>query len=221
MHKILAHSFKMRNGNIRVSSLRRERVARRGDVFLRQQHKHKWTPLEDELLRSLVLQHQENGKFIQGATWATIAENLENRTAKQCRERYHHHLSPNIVRLKPLLNTEHKKFIVSTIKNNLELGCSKLTKYLTTKLIEKGILTETQTIPYGDIHNYLNFILKDSDSNSEDTMSIYEGGDSPAKEPPESIFLAEIKLLLATPLSPVDLGPINALAAELAAVINY
>jgi hypothetical protein len=51
--------------------------------------KKSWSPAEDAMLQKLVEVH--------GTTsWTKIAEGLSTRTGKQCRERYHNHLQPNI-----------------------------------------------------------------------------------------------------------------------------
>jgi len=52
--------------------------------------KHPWTPSEDERLKALVTQH--------GASrWSFIASQLgSERLGKQCRERWHNHLSPEL-----------------------------------------------------------------------------------------------------------------------------
>jgi hypothetical protein len=51
--------------------------------------RHKFTPEEDDVLRNLVWQF---GK----SDWAAIARRLENRTPRQCRERWKHYLSPDV-----------------------------------------------------------------------------------------------------------------------------
>jgi hypothetical protein len=48
-----------------------------------------WTPEEDKQLEELV------AKF--GAQkWTVIAQHLEGRAGKQCRERWHNHLNPDV-----------------------------------------------------------------------------------------------------------------------------
>lgn len=49
-----------------------------------------WSPQEDELLRQLVASEQKN--------WGEVAAKIPGRTSKQCRERWHNHLDPSIVR---------------------------------------------------------------------------------------------------------------------------
>uniref|UniRef100_A0AAV1V5K7 Uncharacterized protein n=1 Tax=Peronospora matthiolae TaxID=2874970 RepID=A0AAV1V5K7_9STRA len=49
-----------------------------------------WSPHEDELLRRLVATEQKN--------WGDVASKIPGRTSKQCRERWHNHLDPQIVR---------------------------------------------------------------------------------------------------------------------------
>jgi hypothetical protein len=51
--------------------------------------RHKFTPEEDELLRNLVAQFGMSD-------WAIIAERFQNRTPRQCRERWKHYLSPDV-----------------------------------------------------------------------------------------------------------------------------
>ena len=48
-----------------------------------------WTKEEDEIVRNLVL-------TIGPKNWSSIARNLPGRIGKQCRERWHNHLNPNI-----------------------------------------------------------------------------------------------------------------------------
>lgn len=50
--------------------------------------KGKWSPSEDEILKHLVSLNLGN--------WAEVALKLPGRTSKQCRERWCHHLSPNV-----------------------------------------------------------------------------------------------------------------------------
>jgi hypothetical protein len=52
--------------------------------------KKSWTGDEDALLLQLVNQYGLNGH------WTTISSRMGNRTGKQCRERYHNHLKPDI-----------------------------------------------------------------------------------------------------------------------------
>ncbi|ESQ41058.1 hypothetical protein EUTSA_v10016057mg [Eutrema salsugineum] len=51
--------------------------------------KGQWTAEEDRKLIKLVTQHGER-------KWTMISENLEGRAGKQCRERWHNHLRPDI-----------------------------------------------------------------------------------------------------------------------------
>jgi D-arabinose 5-phosphate isomerase GutQ len=48
-----------------------------------------WTTEEDQLVITLV---EKNGP----QKWTFIAKHLEGRIGKQCRERWHNHLNPNI-----------------------------------------------------------------------------------------------------------------------------
>ena len=49
-----------------------------------------FSPCEDEKLRDLVKQYGEKD-------WKKVAEQMNNRTARQCRERYKNYLAPNMV----------------------------------------------------------------------------------------------------------------------------
>jgi len=49
-----------------------------------------WSKMEDELLTLLIEKH--------GKKWSKVQEEIPNRTAKQCRERYVEHLNPNIIK---------------------------------------------------------------------------------------------------------------------------
>ena len=71
-----------------------------------------WTEEEDSMLRSLVGQ---NGP----RKWSSIARKLQGRMGKQCRERWHNHLDPNI---KKGPWTEEEERIV--LKAHEELGSS-------------------------------------------------------------------------------------------------
>lgn len=51
--------------------------------------KRPWTPQEDEIVRQHVLKYGPRG-------WAGLAQTLPGRKGKQCRERYHNHLAPDI-----------------------------------------------------------------------------------------------------------------------------
>eukprot|EP00957_Ditylum_brightwellii_P210314 15364828-Ditylum_brightwellii.AAC.1 len=57
--------------------------------------KKTWTEKEDEQLKGLVtsLHDGEKEKTIK---WAVIAAKMDNRTGKQCRERWHNHLRPDL-----------------------------------------------------------------------------------------------------------------------------
>ncbi|KAF5182263.1 Transcription factor [Thalictrum thalictroides] len=65
--------------------------------------KGQWTDEEDRLLLRLVKQHGER-------KWAQIAQKLEGRAGKQCRERWHNHLRPDIK--KDTWTEEEEKMLV-------------------------------------------------------------------------------------------------------------
>ena len=80
-----------------------------GAILLR---KDSWTEDEDAVVRSLVGQHGPR-------KWSSIARKLQGRMGKQCRERWHNHLDPN---LKTGPWTEEEERIV--LKAHEELGSS-------------------------------------------------------------------------------------------------
>jgi hypothetical protein len=63
-------------------------------------HKGKWTKEEDDLLRFLVSLRLEN--------WGVVAQRLPGRTSKQCRERWCHHLAPNVDKSQMSIADDHK-----------------------------------------------------------------------------------------------------------------
>lgn len=85
-----------------------------------------WTPVEDEVIKVLV---QENGT----QQWALIADKLNKeikspiRSGKQCRERWHNHLDPLI--LKDPWSLEEEKLL---FEKHIELGnkWADISKYL-------------------------------------------------------------------------------------------
>jgi hypothetical protein len=52
-----------------------------------------WTDEEDDLLKRMVIEHGAKG-------WNYIASILPGRVGKQCRERWHNHLDPVIIKEK-------------------------------------------------------------------------------------------------------------------------
>uniref|UniRef100_A0A7S3GCM0 Uncharacterized protein n=1 Tax=Palpitomonas bilix TaxID=652834 RepID=A0A7S3GCM0_9EUKA len=62
-----------------------------------------WTTAEDERLKSLVKEYGDK-------KWADVARNLPGRNGKQCRERWHNHLDPNIKR-EPWTEEENSKLL--------------------------------------------------------------------------------------------------------------
>mmetsp|Transcript_13602 Transcript_13602/g.27405 ORF Transcript_13602/g.27405 Transcript_13602/m.27405 type:complete len:769 (+) Transcript_13602:87-2393(+) len=68
-----------------------------------------WTREEDEQILALVAQH--------GAKkWSSIANNIVGRSGKQCRERWHNHLNPNINKSKTWTAEEDRIIIESHIR---------------------------------------------------------------------------------------------------------
>ena len=55
--------------------------------------KHIWKTLEDEQLQCLVTASLEDGGKVR---WSTVGAQMNGRSGKQCRERWHNHLSPDV-----------------------------------------------------------------------------------------------------------------------------
>jgi hypothetical protein len=64
------------------------RALKQGEV------KKDWDPIEDEVIKNFVLNSGDPSKVV----WTEIAQKLEGRIGKQCRERWFFHLDPNIKR---------------------------------------------------------------------------------------------------------------------------
>ena len=64
-----------------------------------------WTDEEDEQIRSLVTVHGAK-------SWSFIAGHLQDRTGKQCRERWFHHIDPQVSKT-PYSREEHRKILES------------------------------------------------------------------------------------------------------------
>jgi hypothetical protein len=60
-----------------------------------------WTEEED---RTLI----ENVKKYGAQNWSQIAQNLDGRIGKQCRERWHNHLNPDIKKMKWTVEEDNK-----------------------------------------------------------------------------------------------------------------
>ena len=60
-----------------------------------------WSKQEDEMLTSIIL---ANG----AKDWTKVANKLPGRIGKQCRERWHHHLNPNVIKKKWSLEEDQK-----------------------------------------------------------------------------------------------------------------
>ncbi|KAK1297987.1 Transcription factor MYB98 [Acorus calamus] len=69
--------------------------------------KGQWTPEEDSLLVTLVNKHGMR-------RWSQIAKNLVGRIGKQCRERWHNHLRPDIK--KDIWTEEEERLLVEAHK---------------------------------------------------------------------------------------------------------
>jgi myb proto-oncogene protein len=63
--------------------------------------KSSWTEEEDQQLKALVIEHGAKG-------WNYIASMLSGRIGKQCRERWHNHLDPNITKNKWTLEEDKR-----------------------------------------------------------------------------------------------------------------
>lgn len=82
--------------------------------------KKSWSPQEDHILTEMVKQYGTS-------SWTKIAEGLNSRTGKQCRERYHNHLQPDIRKGEW---TEEEDRIIVEMQIKLGNQWAKITKML-------------------------------------------------------------------------------------------
>ncbi|KAL7140780.1 hypothetical protein ABFS83_08G009800 [Erythranthe nasuta] len=85
MNTIINNDVNNNNKNIIMQQAKRKRVVDKKSEIVKGQ----WSPEEDGLLVELVEKHGVR-------KWSTIAQMLPGRIGKQCRERWHNHLKPNI-----------------------------------------------------------------------------------------------------------------------------
>eukprot|EP00307_Rebecca_sp_RCC1486_P007103 CAMPEP_0119428980 /NCGR_PEP_ID=MMETSP1335-20130426/41432_1 /TAXON_ID=259385 /ORGANISM="Chrysoculter rhomboideus, Strain RCC1486" /LENGTH=224 /DNA_ID=CAMNT_0007454685 /DNA_START=3 /DNA_END=673 /DNA_ORIENTATION=+ len=79
-----------------------------GDPAVRAPQRHAWSPEEDEQLRQLVAEHG-------ACDWGTIAAQMNNRKHWQCRERWHHHLTPELTRTE--WSVQEDAIILHSVRN--------------------------------------------------------------------------------------------------------
>jgi hypothetical protein len=89
-------------------------------VLPRGSAKKTWSSAEDAKLTELVAEYG-------ASNWTLIAEKLVNRTGKQCRERYHNHLSPDV---KKGEWTEDEDMILAEMHAKLGNQWAKIAKFL-------------------------------------------------------------------------------------------
>jgi len=79
-----------------------------------------WSKEEDEILTKIVLQ---NG----ARDWTGIATALSGRIGKQCRERWHHHLSPDVIKRKWTLDED---LLIIKLYREFNSRWSEMAKYV-------------------------------------------------------------------------------------------
>ncbi|KAL7100673.1 hypothetical protein ACP275_08G009900 [Erythranthe tilingii] len=84
MNTIINNDVNNNTNNIMQQAKRKRVVDKKSEIV-----KGQWSPEEDGLLVELVEKHGVR-------KWSTIAQMLPGRIGKQCRERWHNHLKPNI-----------------------------------------------------------------------------------------------------------------------------
>lgn len=82
--------------------------------------KKPWTVEEDDCLRKLVLAHGS-------LNWTSIGGMLTDRSGKQCRERWHNHLNPDI---KKGEWSEEEDMLILSMQRSIGNQWAKITKYL-------------------------------------------------------------------------------------------
>lgn len=85
-------------------------------------NKKSWTAGEDQMLIQLVLENGDDGK------WSHIAKKMNiNRSGKQCRERYHNHLKPEI---KKGNWTKEEDALIIELSNKIGNQWARISKFL-------------------------------------------------------------------------------------------
>jgi Myb-like DNA-binding protein FlbD len=79
-----------------------------------------WTKLEDDLLLAIIKEHSPKN-------WSFIAKKMGTRVGKQCRERWHNHLNPNITK-KPF--TPEEDGVIVRLHEKFGNRWSEIAKYL-------------------------------------------------------------------------------------------
>ena len=85
-----------------------------------EQERRPWSPNEDAAVRQLVAKYGNK-------KWAIVGSNIEGRTGKQCRERWHNHLNPHI---KKDAWTDEEDLIIIKIHTQMGSRWSEIAKLL-------------------------------------------------------------------------------------------
>lgn len=145
--------------------------------------KRMWTSEEDEALRTLVKEHGSSN-------WTLIATKLDNRTGKQCRERYSNHLVPNV---KKGPWTEEEDRIIFTMQAKVGNQWAQITKHLPGRT-DNSVKNRWHAVQRSKAY-------KQSSSSSEYSQSPFESPRSPADlEMCEEQHDCNQALLLQTPI---------------------
>lgn len=80
-------------------------------IFIHYLFTEAWDSAEDDMLTSLVDRFGTQ-------TWTEIAQRLQNRSGKQCRERWHNHLDPAIRKVSFIYILIHAHMYQSTVIYN-------------------------------------------------------------------------------------------------------
>lgn len=144
-----------------------------------------WSADEDLLLAKLVATHGPRN-------WSLIAKSFKKRIGKQCRERWHNHLDPNV--RKDAWSPSEDRYILEQVA------------YLGTKwsVIAQSLPGRTDSAVKNRYHSHLKRVMSQTSISPDNTEN---HRDSPSSPTPPRSFLGDIPHALGTSLSTIPPSP--------------